>query len=360
MATANEEIYRSLVNHGILVQRYSNSEVEKIIRMMNNEVLPQIQMEIIPLANLGTGEEAIERQAKIMSGSAGKAMDNVMDTLQDDMGVFATAEAEFTKNAVNQNLPEAVAFSFSKASPEMLRELAFNTPFQGEILSGWARDLNESMQENILRELRVGMVQGESIPALTERIIGTEQMAFGDGVWETQLRHAESVTRTAVNHVNTSARRSVYKENEEYLQGLQFLATLDSHTTLVCAEKDNNIYPVDEFPYPPLHFNCRSTSVPVLKATTKSTRASIGGPVSEDIDYEQWLKDNPAKQEKVLGKTKAKMFRDGKITLSDAVKDKTNTLTLAQIMTKEGISPERYASGGLLTRLKKEISTLGG
>lgn len=365
----NEQIYNELISHDILIERYKASEVEKIIRMLNKQVLPEIQKQIIPLADLGSGEAAIEAQAKIMNNTVGEAIDEIMDTFQGDMEVFATTQAQFTTEVINRAIPAEVGISFTQASPEMLRELAFNSPFQGELLSGWAEDYNVSVQDNILRELRVGMTQGESIPDLTERIIGTEPMAFTDGTWETQLRHAEAVTRTAVNHVNTSARRSTYKENEKYIKGVQFIATLDNRTTLICAEKDNQIYSVGDCPYPPLHFGCRSTTVPATKSLRElgfdvddypeSVRESMSGYVPEDKDYEEWLKDNPAMQEKVLGKTKAKMFKDGKISLSDAVKSRTNQLTLPQIMARQNIDPSKYASGGLLSRIKNEMETLG-
>lgn len=363
--TANEEIYYALVNHDILIERFKAGEVEKILGMMNDEVLPRISAEIMPIARLGTGENAIEAQARLLDETAGEAIRNTMGELQDDMDVLARTESGFTSQAINNAIPNEVALSFKQASPELLRELAFNTPFQGELLSGWAEDLDMSIRDNILRELRTGMVLGESVPDLSERILGTAQMAFGDGKWEEQLRKAEAVTRTAVNHVNTSARKAVYKENEQYIKGVQFLATLDSRTTVICAEKDNKIYPVDDCPYPPLHFNCRSTTVPAVKSLNElgfdaddypvSTRESMNGQIAEDIDYEKWLKDKPKVQEKVLGKTNAKMFREGKIGLSDLVKNRTNKLTLAQVMQAENINPTDFASGGLLTRLKNEI-----
>ena len=67
------------------------------------------------------------------------------------------------------------------------------------------------------------------------------------------------------------------------------------------------------FNAPPNHFNCRSVLIPVLKPwseasnqvtevvrakstkrqadeTIESLQASMGGPVSADLDYEGWLK----------------------------------------------------------------------
>jgi hypothetical protein len=65
---------------------------------------------------------------------------------------------------------------------------------------------------------------------------------------------------------------------------------------------------------PPQHFNCRSTTVPIidpdiLPPSTVATRASKDGPVPVNTSYGQWLKDQPRSvQEEVLGKDKVVYF----------------------------------------------------
>jgi len=69
------------------------------------------------------------------------------------------------------------------------------------------------------------------------------------------------------------------------------------------------LFRYDQGPVPPQHFNCRSTTVPVLdddvlERAFPNTRPSATGRVPQDTNYANWLKDNPDVQEKVLGKKK--------------------------------------------------------
>ncbi|MDE3987769.1 phage head morphogenesis protein, partial [Glaesserella parasuis] len=103
--------------------------------------------------------------------------------------------------------------------------------------------------------------------------------------------------------------------------------------------------PIDhDVPYqrPPLHPRCRS----ILQLVTKSwkelgidaeempssTRASQDGPVSEQINYENWLKSkSPEQQDQVLGKGKADLWRRGVITFADMLDQSGRPLTLKDL-----------------------------
>ncbi|MDO9677070.1 hypothetical protein Q7547_10765, partial [Glaesserella parasuis] len=103
-----------------------------------------------------------------------------------------------------------------------------------------------------------------------------------------------------------------------------------------------------DVPYqrPPLHPRCRS----ILQLVTKSwkelgidgvdempssTRASQDGPVSEQINYENWLKSkSPEQQDQVLGKGKADLWRRGVITFADMLNQSGRPLTLKQLSVK--------------------------
>ncbi|MDP0246116.1 hypothetical protein Q7Z55_11735, partial [Glaesserella parasuis] len=96
---------------------------------------------------------------------------------------------------------------------------------------------------------------------------------------------------------------------------------------------------------PPLHPRCRS----ILQLVTKSwkelgidaeempssTRASQDSPVSEQINYENWLKSkSPEQQDQVLGKGKADLWRRGVITFADMLDQSGRPLTLANLNAK--------------------------
>lgn len=87
--------------------------------------------------------------------------------------------------------------------------------------------------------------------------------------------------------------------------------------------------------------NCRSRYVAVIKSFKElgldadipaSTRASMDGQVPDKTTYQEWLKkQSVARQNEVLGVTKAQLFRDGKLTLDKFVSPTGHVYTLDQL-----------------------------
>ena len=122
-------------------------------------------------------------------------------------------------------------------------------------------------------------------------------------------KQIQTVVRTTVNQVQKAARQAVYAANENITGKYQYVATLDAKTSSICQRLDGQIFKYDQGPVPPQHFNCRSTTVPViddddLAKAYPDTRPSATGRVPQDTNYANWLKDNPDLQKKVLGKKK--------------------------------------------------------
>ena len=57
----------------------------------------------------------------------------------------------------------------------------------------------------------------------------------------------------------------LYKNNDDLINHYEWISTLDSRTSDICIGLDGNIYPVGKGRLPPAHFNCRSTTAPILK-----------------------------------------------------------------------------------------------
>jgi hypothetical protein len=89
-----------------------------------------------------------------------------------------------------------------------------------------------------------------------------------------------------------------------------------------------------------LHWQCRSTSIAMLKGqkTRTGTRSSAGGLVDVNLTYGHWLRQqSPAVQDEVLGKAKDERYRKDGMSDVSFVNDRGQTLTLKQM-------PERDAS----------------
>jgi hypothetical protein len=115
---------------------------------------------------------------------------------------------------------------------------------------------------------------------------------------------------------------------------------------VICASLDGQVFDLSTGPMPPRHPNCRSSSTPILKSwqelgidakeLTESTRASMDGQVPETLTYQDWLKKQPQDVvEDVLGKTKAKLFNEGGLTLDRFVDFKGEVYTLDELRKHE-------------------------
>lgn len=128
--------------------------------------------------------------------------------------------------------------------------------------------------------------------------------------------------------------------------------------------------------------NCRSTLIPVLRpwsevsgemteainarfpksqrdSKIEATQASMGGPVSADLNYEEWLRGQSlAMQLEVLGPAKHKLWTDGKITFRDLVDQRGNPLTLAEIIAKVESGQTTTARGETMRKAKEAAATV--
>ena len=119
-----------------------------------------------------------------------------------------------------------------------------------------------------------------------------------------------------------------------------------------CRARDGKIYPVDSGPRPPAHIRCRSSISPVTKSWQEmgidlpekdaGTRASMDGQVPGDMNYAEWLAKKPAAfQDEVLGATRGRLFRDGKMPLTSFVNNAGREYTLDDLRKRDAAAFKR-------------------
>lgn len=77
---------------------------------------------------------------------------------------------------------------------------------------------------------------------------------------------ARTVVATSLNNVAMAARGAFVRANGLIFGEERYVAVLDTRTTLRCASLDGEIFPVRTGPQPPIHYNCRSTRVPIPRS----------------------------------------------------------------------------------------------
>ncbi|WP_206615001.1 minor capsid protein [Mesobaculum littorinae] len=255
--------------------------------------------------------------------------------------------------AIQSALP--IEMSVVQPTAQQVYAATMARPFQGRFLREWMAGLEDSVATKVRDAIRIGFVEGETIDQIVRRVRGTKARQFKDGALEISRRNAESIVCTAVTHTANVARQETYQANGDIVGKVQWVATLDGRTTLICASRDGQTFPVDSGPRPPAHINCRSTTVPVTKSWRElgfdidelepATRASMNGQVPASQTYGEWLRKQPAEfQDEVLGRGKGALFRTGGLKVERFVDTKGDAYILDALRERE---PAAFRRSGL-------------
>lgn len=337
----NDQIQDALIGHQIGLQRLSSATVRKIVALLNRadaRIVQRLLREDITNISRSRQSELLRGLRDIIDS----VYTNATGQLQIELQQLAQYEVEYQADMFRRLLP--ISYETVMPSPNQIIAAVNSRPFQGKILRDWYRDIGDVAKRRIRETIRQGIVEGRTIDQLVRDVRGTRANAFKDGILGINRRNAEAVVRTAVNHTANSARNELYKRNNRLIKAVQFIATLDSRTTLLCAGLDNKIFPVDSGPRPPLHMGCRSTTIPVIKSAREmglanqpqATRASMNGQVAADTTYSQWLRRQPVSvQNEVLGESKARLFRGGNLGVDRFRDSKGREYTLDELRRRE-------------------------
>jgi len=395
--TANLLWFDALVRHQIYVMRYAGSVRNDIIELLNKtekDIEGMIRSRLagdkaLSPRRLRRAEELVQSIRSLRNGAWDKADAELYAAMREFIG----KEASFLGTTLEAVVP--VQFAANLPSKATLMALVRDLPFEGRILSSWARSIRRSDLQRIEDAIKIGVVQGESSAAIARRVIGTGAMGGRDGVVQATRRHVQAVTRTAVVHYSTAARSSFFEANSDIFDKEIFVATLDGRTTAICRSLDGEKFPITEGPMPPLHFQCRSLRVASISEESIGMRPArpiterqmlreytdqeglrrvsryrdlpygtktkygayrarrlreVTGRLPAKVTYSDWLRRQSVEfQNDVLGATRARLFRRGELPLSRFVNRAGDELTLAQLAQREaaafraaGLDPSAY------------------
>lgn len=184
--------------------------------------------------------------------------------------------------------------------------------FLAKFIESWA-DTSVQQVEN---QALISLSSGGDVSDLQSTINGTsvEPLIIASSVVGRIARGFQMISRTSLQHAHSIGAMDFYKENPDLIKYEEFSAILDNKTSSVCRSLSGNRYPLGEGPKPPLHPNCRSRLLPVLdeKYINLITTDYVGNSEWGEESYYEWLYRQPSnRQDIVLGKTRAQLFRDG-------------------------------------------------
>lgn len=352
MTTVNEAVRNNTIRAHIDVQRYGQSvvlDVQKLLTAADIDLLNQL------IARIDAGKEGTwttNRLTKVLNDLSainettyGKAADLMQGVRQD----IAQHTAETTLTSLQTAIPAEVAsmISFTMPTTAQLVAMVNTAPIRvGDngalLLEEIFKTLSSGKIDLIRQEVRMGMVEGESIQSIVKRLIGTKSSGYSDGVLSAPRRHATNMVRTIVNSTSNQAADLVYKENQDLIKMLRWVSTLDGRTSPICRARDGLQFPINSGPRPPAHVSCRSFMIAVIKGwkemglkdPPEGTRSSLNGEVPGNMTYQEWLRTQPvASQRDILGPTRYEMFKKG--TPLDKFVADGRALTLEEIRARQ-------------------------
>jgi SPP1 gp7 family putative phage head morphogenesis protein len=391
--TTPARLYRNAID----LNRYSNSVARRVINAYNDIIIDAVN-QLRTIDDLAAPVKAARLRAILaqlkdsLAGWAGDATELTVTELQG----LAELQSEFVAEELRKALPAGArtAVNTVEISPQFAQSVVTTDPTQinvvalsddlfaavqgapqtfsltaaqgatitlpnGEVVSKAFRGIAVDQAERFSQVVRQGLLTGETTPDIAKRLIGSLQfgeqaktvgqlVAAGGQATAVADNQVMALVRTSINKVANSASQQVYEANQDITKKYRYVATLDTRTTAICRALDGREFEYGKGPMPPQHFNCRSTTVPIidpdiLPPSTTATRASKDGQVPINQSYGEWLAKQPRSvQAEALGPEKVPYFNrlankyGPRDAIAKLVRDDGSEVTLEQLRKRYG------------------------
>ena len=288
----------------------------------------------------------IDKQLKEASTVIKQYYDDAAGIAKDTTTNVAQVSASATTDSLLMAVGNQVAMA-AIPTASYLETLAGSTIIQGAVQRDWWSRQSEDTVFKFQSAVRQGLVAAETTPQIVKRV---------RVVLYISKRNAETLVHTSVQSVANTTREKIFADNDDVMSGKEWSSALDRRTCPTCGALDGKRWTTDSKPIghsmvyqiPPKHFRCRCSMIPVLKTwkelginmdeLSDNTRASMEGQVT-DKTFADWLarktETDPAFADRTLGKGRAELWRDGKITMDQMISG-GKPLSLSELKKKYG------------------------
>lgn len=400
--SANEIIEDKIVTHGVNILRVEESQRRDVLA-----ALTELEGELVGkvAANTAGGVGGLNAaRLNVLLRQTQKTIKSTYDLIAANQGKSLAEIAELSADKTNRIVSDTInaAIKTVGLSTEQAEAIAGKALIEGRYPAEYWADHSAQLQAKFAAQMRNGMFQGEGFDDLARRVRGTRAKAYTDGIMQLTKSQAQALVRTSVQTVANDARIAMILKNGNVVKAIKWVATLDSRTTPICRALDGKTWTIPDFkpighdkrfPGSTAHWQCRSTQVPVTKSwkelagpggktktaaekadamekaiartaaekgldpaevrqAVTATRASMDGQVPATKDFQGWLEGkSDSFQNDLLGPAKAKLWKSGKLTVSDMTDQTNRPLSVkelrAMVETDTDISPKREGENGL-------------
>lgn len=205
-------------------------------------------------------------------------------------------------------------------------------PIDGASIADWFKRWKTNDLNRIAQAVQRGAIEELSVDEVAANVWNACNVSRNS---------ARTVARTIINGVSNAARAETLFANEDAIDGIEFLATLDARTSHICGALDGTVWRGDEMKHarrPPLHPNCRSTLIPVvdlidpktgekLEETAERPAQNADGTYSQvaaKTTFKDYFESQPETfQREWLGEKRFELWKSGKLKFEDLAKPAT-------------------------------------
>lgn len=364
--SVNQVLADQAISHAVDLQQYSNALIAKIMAVLNRSD-DRLYAELVQaLSSVDPASFTVERLEALLFSVRSvnrQAFAAVGKELTENLKDFVAYEASYQAQALVSVLP--VQVSVAAVSVEAVYAAALARPFQGVLLKGVLLDMEAGKAKKIRQTVAQGFVESKTTDQIVRELRGTKAKGYADGLMEGSRRDIEAVARTALGHMAGFTQDRFIEANKDLIKAVVWCSTLDTRTSPTCRVRDGLQYTPEA--HKPIghavpwlggpgraHWRCRSHQTTVLKSYKElgisipevvvkgKERASMDGQLPASTTYRQWLKKQSAsRQDEVLGATRAKLMRDGKMEMADMYSSKGVFLDLEQLKARDAAAFRR-------------------
>ncbi len=287
----NDDILSRELKHRALLSLYEKKLDNDLTKVMSSHKKRLVN------SALKNGNKSVNALNRALTLETRKTYRKIYKNGIAELKALANTSSKFHSNTLKQSLSKVYR---SKVYTGLkVNDLIINSAgtYSEQIAS-----ISLSQQRKIKDVVRKGMIDNLAINKIAKNVGSSINLPTA------QLK---TLSRTAITETSSHISNATYKLNEDVIDGYQYVATLDSRTSLICSRLDGKVFRLDNKTgvRPPQHFNCRSTTVPIVKSyedikNTSSSRiskrrlsrlntnkrASFSGQVPAKTNFEEFLR----------------------------------------------------------------------
>ena len=274
-----EESIRTLSREEMREWKATLSEyVAKIATETDPEVKKKLtaQLDALSMNSRITRLEALEGQIDLILNDL---YDKGVSQMKEEFGDMFTES--YYKKCYDIQSRRGFFNEIAKISPEEV-EHVLSYPWSGAMFSDRLWQNKQTLIYSVREILTQGVIQGKSIDAMTQALAGKMGQSY---------KAAERLIRTETNYIHNESSRAAY--NAAGIEKYEFMASLNERTCEMCGELDGKVFLVKDAVagtnYPPIHPNCRCTTVEYDAEDVVDNIAS-GEPMPKNMTYTEWKK----------------------------------------------------------------------